>query len=162
MKKFLRALQLSATSWRVGVHRCFHSVAAQPGELIGEDPSSIPNNPKPYGSQIAVGKREELRILRNDYLTDDGTGVRDYLHVADLAKGHVAALRSLLNKGPGFAANLGTGGGKSVLGVMRAFEQASQGETPHKFLPRRSNDVAKYIADVSLAKNSWVACNLHD
>jgi len=151
-EEILRALQLSATSWRVGVHRCFNSVAAQPSELIGEDPSSIPNNPMPYGSQVAVGKREELRIFGNDYLTGDGTGVRDYLHVTDLAEGDVAALRSLLNKGLGFAANLGTGRCKSVLGAMRAFEQAGGRKTPHKFLPRRSNDVAKHIADVSQAK----------
>ena len=105
----------------------------------------------PYVTQVAVGKRDKLRIFGNDYATPDGTGIRDYLHVMDLAEGHVAAVRALLTTGKSFTVNLGTGEGTSVLGVLQAFERASGRQVAHEFAPRRAGDVAQNFADVSLA-----------
>jgi UDP-glucose 4-epimerase len=150
-EEILASVRVSSPAWRVGVLRYFNPVGAHPSGLIGEDPSGIPNNLMPYLSQVAVGKRDKLRIFGNDYPTPDGTGVRDYLHVLDLAEGHVAAVRALLDEGSSFTVNLGTGHGTSVLGVLHAFEKASGKTVPHEFAPRRSGDVAEYFADVSLA-----------
>lgn len=147
----LASLKVSDPAWRVGVLRYFNPVGAHPSGLIGEDPSGIPNNLMPYVSQVAVGKRDKLRIFGNDYATQDGTGVRDYLHVVDLAEGHVAAVRCLLDKAASFTLNLGTGQGTSVLGVLHAFEKASGRTVRHEFAPRRPGDVAAYFADVSQA-----------
>jgi UDP-glucose 4-epimerase len=131
--------------------RYFNPIGAHPSGTIGEDPSGIPNNLMPYVAQVAAGTREKLSIFGNDYPTPDGTGVRDYIHVVDLAKGHVAALEN----GPqtGFQAyNLGSGHGASVLDLVHAFEAASGKKIPYEFAPRRAGDLAEYYADPSLAE----------
>ena len=148
----LASLRASDPSWRTGVLRYFNPVGAHASGLIGEDPSGIPNNLMPFVAQVAVGKRARLKVFGSDYPTPDGTGVRDYLHVCDLADGHVAAVQALLSKGESFTVNLGTGQGTSVLGVVRAFERASGRPIPFEFAPRRAGDVAQYFADVSLAR----------
>jgi len=150
-EQILAAQRSADPSWRVGVLRYFNPVGAHVSGLIGEDPEGIPNNLMPYITQVAVGKRNKLRVFGSDYPTPDGTGVRDYLHVADLADGHVAAVRALLGHGDSFTVNLGTGGGTSVLSVLRAFEKASGRKIPFEFAPRRPGDVAQYFADVSRA-----------
>lgn len=149
----LASLRASDPSWRTGVLRYFNPVGAHPSGLIGEDPNGIPNNLMPFVTQVAVGKRARLQVFGSDYPTPDGTGVRDYLHVSDLAAGHVAAVQSLLAGGESFTLNLGTGQGTSVLGVVRAFERASGRPIPFEFAPRRAGDVAQYFADVSLARS---------
>jgi UDP-glucose 4-epimerase len=155
----LSALRASNPAWRVGVLRYFNPVGAHPSGLIGEDPSGPPNNLMPYVAQVAVGKRPFLNIYGRDYATPDGTGVRDYIHVEDLAAGHVAALQKLLSAGDNFTVNLGTGQGYSVLEVVSAFEQASGQPVPYQFAPRRSGDVAQCYADGSLASSllNWRA-----
>lgn len=150
-ENILASLRTSDPAWRVGVLRYFNPVGAHASGLIGEDPSGIPNNLMPYVTQVAVGKRSRLSVFGNDYPTPDGTGVRDYLHVTDLAAGHVAAVGALLTNAQSFTVNLGTGEGTSVLGVVRAFERASGRPIPFEFAPRRAGDVAQYFADVSLA-----------
>jgi UDP-glucose 4-epimerase len=147
----LAALSASDPAWRVGVLRYFNPVGAHASGQIGEDPTGIPNNLMPYVAQVAVGKRPYLNVYGNDYATPDGTGVRDYIHVQDLAEGHVAAVRALLGKSESFTVNLGTGKGHSVLEVVRAFEQASGQRVPYQFAPRRAGDVAQCYADSSLA-----------
>lgn len=148
----LASLETSDPTWRVGILRYFNPVGAHPSGLIGEDPHGVPNNLMPYVAQVAVGKRPALRVFGNDYATPDGTGVRDYLHVTDLAEGHVAALRALIGQHPSFTVNLGTGEGTSVLGVVNAFARASGRPVPFEFVPRRAGDVAQYFADVSRAE----------
>jgi len=128
-------------------------VGAHPSGLMGEEPSGIPNNLMPYVAQVAIGKRPYLSVYGNDYLTLDGTGVRDYIHVQDLAAGHVAALHALLTQGKGFTVNLGTGRGSSVLEVVQAFEQASGQSIPYQIAPRRPGDVAQCYADPALAQS---------
>jgi UDP-glucose 4-epimerase len=131
--------------------RYFNPIGAHPSGKIGEDPNGIPNNLMPYVAQVATGRREKLSIFGNDYPTPDGTGVRDYIHVVDLAKGHLAALEN----GPanGFKAyNLGGGHGESVLDLVHAFERASGKKIPYEFAPRRPGDLAEYYADPALAK----------
>lgn len=163
-ENILASLRAADPAWRVGVLRYFNPVGAHPSGLIGEDPNGIPNNLMPYVTQVAVGKRSRLRVFGNDYSTPDGTGVRDYLHVADLAEGHVAAVRALLAQEQSFTVNLGTGEGTSVLGVLDAFERASGQPIPFEFAPRRAGDVAKYFADVSMAENllGWRATRTID
>ena len=164
-EQILAAQCVADPSWRVGVLRYFNPVGAHVSGLIGEDPDGIPNNLMPFITQVAVGKRAKLSVFGNDYATPDGTGVRDYLHVTDLAEGHVAAVRTLLAQGKSFTVNLGTGGGTSVLGVLRAFEQASGQKIPFEFAPRRPGDVAQSFADVSLAASllDWRATrNIED
>ena len=155
----LSSLQVADPAWRVGVLRYFNPVGAHPSGLLGEDPNGIPDNLMPYVAQVAVGVRSRLNVFGNDYLTPDGTGVRDYLHVCDLAEGHVAAVRVLLTEGESFTVNLGTGKGTSVLELLRAFERASGQPVPFQFVPRRAGDVAQYFADVSLARRvlGWSA-----
>jgi UDP-glucose 4-epimerase len=150
-ENILRDLQTSDASWSIGCLRYFNPVGAHPSGLIGEDPRGIPNNLMPYVTQVAVGKREKLQVFGNDYDTVDGTGVRDYIHVMDLADGHVAALNRLLESPGPLTVNLGTGQGHSVLQVARAFEQASGRAVPIQFAPRRPGDVASCYADPSLA-----------
>ena len=150
-EQILAAQCAADPTWRVGVLRYFNPVGAHVSGLIGEDPDGIPNNLMPFITQVAVGKRAKLSIFGNDYATPDGTGVRDYIHVTDLAEGHVAAVRTLLEETGSFTVNLGTGGGTSVLGMVRAFEQASGQKIPFEFSPRRPGDVAQCFADVSLA-----------
>ena len=147
----LAAQRAANPVWRLGVLRYFNPVGAHPSGLIGEDPAGTPNNLMPYVAQVAVGQRPYLNVYGNDYATPDGTGVRDYIHVQDLAEGHVAAMQALLGKGESFTVNLGTGQGHSVLEVVRAFEQASGRPVPYQFAPRRAGDVAQCYADASLA-----------
>ena len=151
-EEMLAALRHANPAWRVGVLRYFNPVGAHPSGLIGEDPSGIPNNLMPYVTQVAVGARPYLNVYGNDYATSDGTGVRDYIHVQDLAQGHVAALQYLQGQGESFTVNLGTGVGYSVLDVVRAFEAASGKQVPYKIAPRRSGDVAQCYADPALAQ----------
>jgi UDP-glucose 4-epimerase len=153
IEDILAALQVAEPSWRLAVLRYFNPVGAHPSGLIGEDPSDIPNNLMPFVAQVAVGKRPCLNVYGGDYPTPDGTGVRDYIHVQDLAAGHVAALQALLNQGASFTVNLGTGRGNSVLEVVQAFEQASGRAIPYRMAPRRPGDVAQCYADPHLAQS---------
>ena len=147
----LAALRVANPAWRMGVLRYFNPVGAHPSGRIGEDPDGPPNNLMPCVAQVAVGKRPCLHVYGNDYATPDGTGVRDYLHVQDLAQGHVVAAQALLQRGESFTVNLGTGTGHSVLEVVHAFEQASGRPVPYQFAPRRAGDVAQCYADATLA-----------
>lgn len=136
--------------------RYFNPIGAHPSGLIGEDPDGVPNNLMPYVAQVAVGKREKLSIFGDDYDTVDGTGVRDYIHVVDLAKGHVAALS---HSNPGYHVyNLGSGKGTSVLELVHAFEAASGQQVPYEIAPRRAGDIDTSYADVTKAKTelNWV------
>jgi UDP-glucose 4-epimerase len=137
--------------WRIARLRYFNPVGAHESGLIGEDPQGIPNNLMPYIAQVAAGQREFLNVFGNDYPTPDGTGIRDYIHVMDLAEGHVAALNYLDDKGGLLTVNLGTGRGYSVLELAQAFEQASGRPVPYRFAPRRPGDIAQCWADPSLA-----------
>lgn len=136
---------------KVATLRYFNPVGAHASGLIGEDPSGIPNNLMPYITQVAVGQRAQLQVFGSDYSTPDGTGVRDYIHVCDLAEGHVAALRALLERGQSVTVNLGTGQGYSVLEVVKAFEAASGRPVPYQLVARRPGDVAQCYADPSQA-----------
>ena len=131
--------------------RYFNPIGAHASGRIGEDPHGVPNNLLPYVAQVAIGKLAKLRIFGNDYPTPDGTGVRDYIHVMDLATGHVSALRYLEERKRSLTVNLGTGRGHSVLEVVRAFERATGRSVPYEFAPRRAGDIAAYWADPSLA-----------
>ena len=153
IEDILAALQVADPAWRLGVLRYFNPVGAHPSGLIGEDPSGIPNNLMPYVAQVAIGKRPYLNVYGGDYPTPDGTGVRDYIHVQDLAVGHVAALQALLKKGESFTVNLGTGRGNSVLEVVQAFAQASGQPVPFQMAPRRPGDVAQCYANPALAQS---------
>jgi UDP-glucose 4-epimerase len=159
IEDMLAAQQLARPDWKVAVLRYFNPVGAHPSGSIGEDPAGIPNNLMPYIAQVALGKRPFLQVFGNDYPTPDGTGVRDYIHVCDLAEGHVAALQALLSRGESLTVNLGTGQGYSVLEVVRAFEAASGREVPYRIVPRRPGDIAQCYADPSLARQmlGWQA-----
>jgi UDP-glucose 4-epimerase len=159
IEDMLTALCAARPAWRVGTLRYFNPVGAHPSGLIGEDPAGIPNNLMPYVAQVAVGQREHLNVYGNDYPTPDGTGVRDYIHVQDLAAGHVAAIQALLSRGESFTVNLGTGSGHSVLDVVRAFEKASGRPVPYRIAPRRAGDVAQCWADPARASRllGWQA-----
>jgi UDP-glucose 4-epimerase len=150
----LRDLGRADASWRVAVLRYFNPAGAHPSGLIGEDPRGTPNNLMPYLSQVAVGRLARLRVFGNDYPTHDGTGVRDYIHVTDLAEGHVAALRHLLDSDGSLTLNLGTGTGYSVLDVVDAFERASGRPIPFEIVARRPGDVAACYADPGLAERT--------
>ena len=155
----LAAMRDANPSWRTGVLRYFNPVGAHPSGLIGEDPTGPPNNLMPFVAQVAVGKRPFLNVYGNDYVTSDGTGVRDYIHVQDLAQAHVAAVQTLLQGADSFTVNVGTGQGHSVLEVVRAFEQASGKPVPYQIAPRRAGDVAQCYADIKLAQQllNWRA-----
>jgi UDP-glucose 4-epimerase len=155
----LRDLAASDAAWKVATLRYFNPVGAHPSGLIGEDPRGTPNNLMPYVAQVAVGRRERLQVFGADYDTPDGTGVRDYIHVCDLADGHVAALRYLFDAGRSITVNLGTGRGYSVLEVVRAYAQASGREIRYDIAPRRSGDVAACYADPTRAAQllGWTA-----
>jgi UDP-glucose 4-epimerase len=159
MEDMLTAVGAAWPQLKVATLRYFNPVGAHPSGLIGEDPSGIPNNLMPFVAQVATGKRAELNVWGNDYPTPDGTGVRDYIHVVDLAEGHVAALRFLLDKQRSVTVNLGTGRGYSVLEVVRAFEQASGRGVPYRIASRRPGDVSQCYADPSLAREllGWEA-----
>ena len=146
-------------AWRIALLRYFNPVGADPSGRIGEDPNGIPNNLVPYISQVAVGRLKSLNIYGGDWPTRDGTGVRDYIHVVDLAHGHLKALERL-RKGPGIVTcNLGTGKGYSVLEMIHAFEQASGRKVPHQIVARRPGDIAEAWADPTKAKQElgWTA-----
>jgi hypothetical protein len=147
----LRDLGAADPAWQTAILRYFNPVGAHESGLIGEDPRGTPNNLMPYVAQVAVGRRECLQVFGNDYPTPDGTGVRDYIHVVDLAEGHVAALRHLLDRPGSLTVNLGTGRGYSVLEVVRAYAAASGRQIPYQVVPRRPGDVAACYADPSLA-----------
>ncbi|MGN0819623.1 MAG: UDP-glucose 4-epimerase GalE [Christensenellaceae bacterium] len=147
----LKDLYKSDNGWDIAILRYFNPVGAHPSGLIGEDPNGIPNNLCPYITKVAVGKLPYLNIFGDDYDTEDGTGVRDYIHVCDLAKGHVLAVDKMDKQGC-FVVNLGTGNGYSVLQMVKAFSKALGREIPYKIAPRRPGDIAKCYADASLAK----------
>jgi UDP-glucose 4-epimerase len=159
IEEILRDLHSSDTQWKVILLRYFNPVGAHKSGLIGEDPNGIPNNLMPFISQVAVGKREYLSVFGDDYDTHDGTGVRDYIHVVDLAKGHLKALEKIESINEVLAVNLGTGQGYSVLDMVKAFESASGSKVPYRIAPRRSGDIAKCFADPSYAKEilGWEA-----
>ncbi len=151
IEEVLRDLHVSDPSWRIGLLRYFNPVGAHESGLIGEDPNGIPNNLMPYIAQVAVGRRPHLNVFGDSYATPDGTGVRDYIHVVDLALGHVAALRYLDAHEGLLTVNLGTGQGYSVLEMAKAFAAASGREVPYQIAPPRSGDIACCYADPSLA-----------
>ena len=150
VEEILREAAAADPRWRVALLRYFNPVGAHASGLIGEDPNGVPNNLMPFISQVAVGRREALSVWGDDYPTPDGTGVRDYIHVVDLARGHLAALGHMPDSGV-LTANLGTGRGYSVLEMVRAFEQASGRKVAYRIAARRPGDVAACYADPSLA-----------
>ena len=151
IENMLRDLYRSDPSWRLSILRYFNPVGAHRSGLIGEDPRGTPNNLLPFVAQVAVGRREFLNVWGKDYATPDGTGVRDYIHVVDLALGHLKALERLQQHKECLAINLGTGVGYSVLDMVHAFEQASGKPIPYRIGPRRTGDIASCYADPSLA-----------
>lgn len=159
IEEILRDIYVSDNEWKIVLLRYFNPVGAHESGKIGEDPNGIPNNLMPFISQTAVGKRDYLNVFGDDYNTTDGTGVRDYIHVVDLANGHVKAIEKLDTLNDVLAVNLGTGNGYSVLEMAQAFEKASGKKVPYKIAPRRSGDVAKCFADPSYAKKilGWEA-----
>lgn len=152
IEDMLRDLYRSDASWRISLLRYFNPIGAHQSGLIGEDPQGIPNNLMPYVAQVAVGRREFLNVWGDDYATPDGTGVRDYIHVVDLALGHVRALERLATHTECQAINLGTGRGVSVFDLVRAFERASGQSIAYRVGPRRAGDVAACYADPALAE----------
>jgi UDP-glucose 4-epimerase len=159
IEDMLRDIALADPRWHIALLRYFNPVGAHISGLIGEDPQGIPNNLMPYVSQVAVGRRSELSVFGGDYATHDGTGVRDYIHVVDLAKGHLAALGALDKLAGAVPINLGTGIGYSVLDVVSAFEGASGHPVPYRITPRRPGDVAACYSNPTLAKQllGWAA-----
>jgi UDP-glucose 4-epimerase len=159
VEDMLRDLAISDPRWRIAILRYFNPVGAHESGLIGEDPNGIPNNLLPYIAQVAVGKLPELAVFGNDYPTHDGTGVRDYIHVVDLAEGHLRALDALETCTGAHVWNIGTGQGYSVLDMVRAFEAASGKPVPFRIAPRRPGDIATCYADPSKAERElgWKA-----
>ncbi|WP_421702253.1 UDP-glucose 4-epimerase GalE [Aliiroseovarius sp.] len=139
--------------WAFGILRYFNPAGAHATGLIGEDPNDIPNNLMPYISKVATGELERLGVFGNDYPTPDGTGVRDYIHVTDLAQGHVLSLKALLDTGDSHTVNLGTGQGYSVLDMLHAYERACGFDLAHQILPRRAGDIAEVYGDPSKAQD---------
>ena len=152
IEQILRDVAATKQGWQFTSLRYFNPVGAHPSGRIGEDPSGIPNNLLPFVSQVAVGKRDYLRIFGDDYDTPDGTGVRDYIHVVDLARAHMAALEHLGEPNEYKVYNIGTGCGTSVLELVKAFEKASGRDVPYQIAPRRPGDIAACYADPSLAE----------
>jgi UDP-glucose 4-epimerase len=159
IEDILRDVHVADPDWNIALLRYFNPVGAHESGRIGEDPNGIPCNLMPYISQVAVGKLEELSVFGNDYPTPDGTGVRDYIHVVDLATGHLCALEKLEEKPGVVTYNLGTGQGYSVLDMVKAFEKVTGKKVAYRIDPRRSGDIAQCYADPSLAENelSWRA-----
>ena len=153
MEQVFKDVQKADPSWNVILLRYFNPIGAHESGLIGEDPAGIPNNLLPYVAQVAIGRLKELSVFGNDYPTPDGTGVRDYIHVVDLANAHLKAVEKL-GKAKGYGLkiiNLGTGNGYSVLQIVKAFEKASGRKVPYVIKPRRAGDVAECWADPSFA-----------
>lgn len=159
IEEILRDLYISDNAWNIILLRYFNPVGAHPSGTIGEDPNGIPNNLMPFIAQTAVGKRDCLSVFGGDYNTPDGTGVRDYIHVMDLAEGHVKALEKIDKISDVLTVNLGTGVGYSVLDMIKAFEEASGTKVPYKVVARREGDIASCFADPSYAKEvlGWEA-----
>ncbi|PER82245.1 UDP-glucose 4-epimerase GalE [Bacillus cereus] len=159
IENILRDVAFADAEWSIALLRYFNPFGAHESGRIGEDPNGIPNNLMPYVTQVAVGKLKKLNVFGNDYPTKDGTGVRDYIHVVDLANGHVKALEKILQTTGVNAYNLGTGTGYSVLGMVKAFEKVSGKKVPYKITGRRPGDVAVCFADASKAKHElgWEA-----
>lgn len=159
VEQILRDIQASDVSWRVGILRYFNPVGAHPSGYIGEDPNGIPNNLMPYIAKVASGELTHLNVFGNDYPTPDGTGLRDYIHIQDLAAGHLESLRYMLEKNTSITVNLGTGQPHSVLELVHAFEQVTEQSVPYQITQRRAGDVAICYADPSLAKTlmGWQA-----
>lgn len=154
IEQILKDIYASDNSWDIIILRYFNPVGAHESGLIGEDPKGIPNNLMPYIAKVATKELKELSVFGNDYNTPDGTGVRDYIHVVDLAKGHVLALNKLEKEGKGlFIYNLGTGTGYSVLDLVHAYEKANNVKVPYKIAPRRDGDIATCYSDPAKAKN---------
>ncbi len=159
IEQILKDVYVSDNEWSVSLLRYFNPIGAHKSGLIGEDPNGIPNNLLPYIAQVAVGKLERLGVFGDDYDTPDGTGVRDYIHVVDLATGHLAAVKYVLEHTGVEAVNLGTGKGSSVMEVLHSFEKACGKELPYKIMPRRAGDIATCYADTKKAKElfGWEA-----
>ena len=165
IEQILKDVTVADAEWSIALLRYFNPIGAHSSGLIGEDPNGIPNNLFPYIQQVAVGKREFLGVFGNDYDTPDGTGVRDYIHVVDLARGHICAVKYVLEHKGVEAVNLGTGKGSSVFDVLHAFEKACGRELPYKVMPRRAGDIAWCYAEPTKAKElfGWEAqYNLDD
>jgi UDP-glucose 4-epimerase len=158
IEEILKDLHGSDQDWRIAILRYFNPVGAHESGLIGEDPLGVPNNLLPIVAQVAIGRREKLHVWGNDYDTPDGTGIRDFIHVVDLASGHLSAL-SQLRQSRVLTVNLGTGSGSSVLEVVRTFEAVSGKSVPYMISERRAGDVATCYADPTLAKNllGWIS-----
>lgn len=158
-EQVLRDLEVSDPSWRVAYLRYFNPVGAHESGMIGEDPRGIPNNLTPLVARVAAGRMPELKVYGNDWPTPDGTGVRDYIHVVDLAQAHVKAVEYLLSKHPSLTVNLGTGIGYSVLDVLKAYGELVGRDIPYRVVDRRSGDIATCYADPSLAEKllGWKA-----
>ncbi|MYL47788.1 UDP-glucose 4-epimerase GalE [Virgibacillus halodenitrificans] len=159
IEEILQDLVIADSSWRIAILRYFNPIGAHESGLIGEDPKETPNNLMPYITQVAVGKREKLSVFGDDYETNDGTGVRDFIHVVDLVRGHIAALNYLEeHKGVEFF-NLGTGKGYSVLELVTTFEEVTGENIPYEVVDRRKGDIAECYADPSKARNflKWEA-----
>jgi UDP-glucose 4-epimerase len=152
VEEILADVVASDPSWSMTALRYFNPVGAHPSGLMGEDPQGVPNNLMPFIAQLAVGQRSVLRVFGNDYETPDGTGVRDYIHVMDLADGHLAALQHAHGRAGHHVFNLGSGQGHSVMEMLATFSQACGKSLPHEFAPRRSGDLAAFWADASLAE----------
>lgn len=152
IEEILRDLAVSDPEWSISILRYFNPIGAHESGTIGEDPKGIPNNLMPYIAQVAVGRLDHLNVFGNDYPTVDGTGVRDYIHVVDLARGHVCAVKWIMEHTGCDAVNLGTGNGVSVLQLVKAFEQASGVTIPYEITARRAGDPATVYADASKAK----------
>jgi UDP-glucose 4-epimerase len=161
IEDILRDVANADVAWRIALLRYFNPVGAHETGLIGEDPQGVPNNLMPYIAKVAVGNLAELSVFGNDYPTHDGTGVRDYIHVVDLARGHLAALKALKDSSKVLTVNLGTGQGYSVLDMVRTFEEVSGKKVPYRVVGRRPGDIAACYADPSLAKSllGWEAKN---
>ena len=160
IEQILKDLYNSDNTWDICILRYFNPVGSHESGLIGEEPQGIPNNLMPYVARVASGELKELSVFGNDYNTPDGTGVRDYIHVVDLAKGHLCALNKIDKEGKGlYIYNLGTGNGYSVLDMVKSFEEATGRKVAYKIAPRRAGDIATCYADPSKAKNElgWTA-----
>lgn len=159
LEQILTDLHTADNEWNVILLRYFNPIGAHESGLIGEDPKGIPNNLVPYITQVAVGKLEKLGVFGDDYDTPDGTGVRDYIHVVDLAKGHVKAIAKLADKQGVLTYNLGTGNGYSVLDIVKAFSKACGKEIPYEIKPRRAGDISTCYSNAELAEAElgWVA-----
>ena len=159
LEQILTDIQFADKDWNVVLLRYFNPIGAHKSGLIGENPTGIPNNLMPYVTQVAIGKRDHLNVFGNDYDTHDGTGVRDYIHVVDLAKGHVKALKKIEDRSGLSIYNLGTGVGYSVLDIVKNFEEATGVKIPYSIKPRRPGDIAECYADASLAEKElgWKA-----